>query len=126
MDLMALLIPRIRLTAERGSAPDASTDLTSRSMVMFVSGVFEGQGATGVAAAAPGAAAAAATKASAFSLPGTTLGILPVGLIITSIWALLFFVAVGFGTWERIKFRKQFRLRKEQKTAAVSQARASE
>jgi hypothetical protein len=115
---MALLIPSIQLSAEKAGSPKASANLTSASMIFFVSGVFEGQSASGAAAAVPTAAAAAALAAAAFTLPGTTLGIFPVGLVITSIWALLFFAVVGYGTWERIQFRDQFRQRKERAAAA--------
>jgi hypothetical protein len=118
MDLMALLIPSIQLGADKSDGSKATTNLTSSSMVFFVSGVFEGQGASGATAAVPTAAAAAAAKAAAFTLPGTTLGIFPVGVIITSIWALLFLGAVGYGTWGRIQFRDQFRQRKERAVAA--------
>jgi hypothetical protein len=117
-DLMALLIPSINLSAGKGGGTMASTNLTSASMVFFVSGIFEGQSASGAAAAEPTAAAIAAANAAAFTLPGTTLGIFPVGLIITSIWALLFLAAVGYGTWGRIQFRDQFRQRKERAAAA--------
>jgi hypothetical protein len=115
---MALLIPSITLSADKGGGTMASTNLTSASMVFFVSGIFEGQSASGAAAAEPTAAAIAATNAAAFTLPGTTLGIFPVGLIITSIWALLFLAIVGYGTWERIQFRDQFRQRKQRAAAA--------
>jgi len=110
-DLMALLIPTIQLGADKDGAK-VSTNLTSSSMVYFVSGIFQGKSDAGAAAAVPTAAAAAAVKAGAFVLPGTTLGIFPVGLIVTSVWALLFVAAVGYGTWGRIQFREQFRKRK--------------
>jgi hypothetical protein len=51
-------------------------------------------------------------------VPGTNLGIFPVGVIITSIWALLFLCVVGYGTWGRIQFRDQLRQRKERAAAA--------
>lgn len=122
---MALLIPTIALSADKGEGSMASTNLTSAAMVFFVSGVFEGQSASGAAAAEPSAAAAAATNAAEFSLPGTTLGIFPVGLIITSIWALIFLGAVGYGTWGRIQFRDQFRQRRGRAIAAGEAGRAS-
>jgi hypothetical protein len=115
---MALVIPSIQLSADEGPDPKASANLTSSSMVFFVSGVFEGQSASGAAAAIPSAATDAAMKAAAFVLPGTTLGAFPVGLIITSIWALLFFAVVGYGTWGRVQFREQFRQRKGRAVAA--------
>lgn len=114
---MSLVIPQIALTAQRADGGKPITNLTSSSMAFFQAGVFEGQGVSGAAAADPTAAAAAATKAAAFTLPGTTLGIFPVGLIITSIWALIFLGAVGYGTWGRIQFRDQFRERKGKEIA---------
>lgn len=115
---MALLIPTIQLAADKGGGSKASTDLTSSSMIFFVSGIFQGQSTAGAAAAVPSAAAAAAEKASEFTLPGTTLGIFPVGLIITSVWTLVFLSVVGYGTWERMQFREQFRQRKVRAMAA--------
>ena len=117
-DLMALVIPAITLEAESPTtqAP-ISTNMTSASIVYFVTGVFAGQTASGAAAAVPSAAAAAAQKAAAFTLPGTTPGIFPVGLVITATWTLLFVAAVGFGTLERIRFRDEYR-------QMVSKARA--
>jgi hypothetical protein len=115
---MALVIPSIQLSTDKGGGTTSTTNLTSSSMTFFVSGVFKGQSASGAAAAVPSAATAAAAKAAGFTLPGTTLGIFPTGLIITSIWALLFLVAVGYGTWGRIQFRDQFRQRKERAIAA--------
>jgi hypothetical protein len=117
-DLMALLIPSIQLAADKNGESKVSANLTSASMVFFVSGVFEGKSDYAAAAAAPTAAAAAAVKAAAFVLPGTTLGIFPTGLVITSIWALVFIAVVGYGTWGRIQFREQFRQRKERALAA--------
>jgi hypothetical protein len=76
-DLMALLIPTIQLGADKDGA-QVSTNLTSSSMIFFVSGIFQGQSDAGAAAAVPTAAAAAAVKAAGFVLPGTTLGIFPV------------------------------------------------
>lgn len=35
----------------------------------------------------------------------------PIGLVVTSVWALFFFLAVGFGTYGRIQYRDQYRRR---------------
>ena len=115
---MAILIPSIQLGADKSGVSEPLTNLTSSSMIFFVSGVFQGQSTSGAAAAETTAVAAAVAKAVAFTLPGTTLGIFPVGLIITSVWASLFIGAVGYGTWERIQFREQFRQRKVRALAA--------
>ncbi|KAK2740948.1 hypothetical protein FQN57_005952 [Myotisia sp. PD_48] len=44
-----------------------------------------------------------------FVLPGISLGIYPIGLIVTSIWAGLFVLVVGFGTFERKRYRDVYR-----------------
>jgi len=44
-----------------------------------------------------------------FVLPGTTLGMFPVGLIVTSAWLVVFIGVVGYGTWGRQQYRKQWR-----------------
>ena len=116
---MALVIPAITLAANPAGGSTVTTNLTSSSMAFFTAGVFEGQSMSGAAAALPDAATAAATKAAAFTLPGTTLGIFPIGLIITSIWALMFVGVVGYGTWGRIQFRDQFRQRKKGELVAA-------
>jgi hypothetical protein len=54
-------------------------------------------------------AAAAAGVPTPFDIPGITLGVFPVGLIVTGAWALFFFVAVGFGTVARIQWRDEYR-----------------
>jgi DNA-binding beta-propeller fold protein YncE len=51
------------------------------------------------------------SAATQFVLPGTTLGIFPVGLIITSAWTALFILAVGYGTFGRMRFRDHYRRR---------------
>ena len=65
--------------------------------------------------AAPAAAARKVAQASAanppFVLPGTTLGIFPVGFVITGVWTVLFVLAIGLGTLGRLQFRKAFRRR---------------
>lgn len=47
----------------------------------------------------------------AFVLPGVQILIFPVGLIITSVWMVLGFVAYGYGTFCRYNFREQYRRR---------------
>ena len=46
-----------------------------------------------------------------FVLPGKTLGIFPVGFVITGVWALLFVATVGAGTVDRVRFREAYRRR---------------
>ncbi|KAK2756815.1 hypothetical protein FQN54_005261 [Arachnomyces sp. PD_36] len=55
--------------------------------------------------------AAVVDSATPFVLPGQTLGIFPTGLIITCAWTLIFILAVGYGTFCRMKFRAHYRRR---------------
>lgn len=48
-----------------------------------------------------------------FVLPGTTLGVFPLGLVITGAWTVLFVGIVAWGTLERWKFKKHYRGRIE-------------
>lgn len=103
-----LLTPQIAISgkAENGSAvtTQLSTDSSS-----FLSGLFSDQTIANSTAAAAASADSAANGA--FVLPGTKMGIFPVGLIITGVWTLLFVAVVGLGTVGRINFRDQYRRR---------------
>ncbi|KAL9580828.1 MAG: hypothetical protein Q9212_004255 [Teloschistes hypoglaucus] len=103
-----LLIPRIALTGTDKDGQAVSTELSSNE-ASFVNGMFAIKSASSTSPGAPTSSAAA--KAATFVLPGRTLGIFPVGLIITSVWTLLFVATVGYGTMERIRFREAYRRR---------------
>ncbi|KAL8703297.1 MAG: hypothetical protein Q9201_003511 [Fulgogasparrea decipioides] len=103
-----LLIPRITLTGSDKDGKAITTELSS-SEASFVNGMFAIR--TGSSASAGGPTSSAAAKAATFVLPGRTLGIFPVGLIITSAWTMLFVGTVGYGTIERIRFRESYRRR---------------
>ncbi|KAI8941710.1 hypothetical protein NX059_002918 [Plenodomus lindquistii] len=111
--LQPLLIPQIDLAARNPTTgQDVETTLSSGE-ASFVNGVFS-KAASGPTNADPEAAAsasAAAQSAAPFVIPGVTLAFFPIGLVITSVWALLFFLAVGMGTYGRIQFRDQYRRR---------------
>ena len=51
-----------------------------------------------------------------FQVPGIRIMIFPIALVIMSVWSLIFVAFVGWGTWERMRYREQFRRR----TAMVS------
>jgi hypothetical protein len=107
---MALVIPSISLYAESPRTNTiVSTNLTSASIAFFTTGIFRGQGASAAAAAQPSAVALAAQKAAAFTLPGTTIGIFPIGGIITGAWIVLFLTTFGLGTLGRIMSRREYR-----------------
>ncbi|KAH9870985.1 hypothetical protein J1614_006559 [Plenodomus biglobosus] len=111
--LQPLLIPQIDLAARNPSTgQDVETTLSSGE-ASFVNGVFA-RAANGPTNADPNAAAsasAAVQSAAPFVVPGMSLAFFPIGLVITSVWALFFFLAVGLGTYGRIQFRDQYRRR---------------
>ena len=112
-DLMALVIPSISLYAQSSQTNSVvSTNMTSASIAFFATGVFAGQGASAAAATMPSAIALAAQRAAAFTMPGKTLGIFPIGGIITGAWIVLFVTAFGLGTIGRIASRKEYRAHK--------------
>lgn len=77
----------------------------------FVNGVFADQDASTVALATPEFTSAVIDNKIKFVMPGTTLGIFPVGLVITGSWAVAFVAVVGYGTLGRLRFREQYRRR---------------
>ncbi|KAF2849485.1 hypothetical protein T440DRAFT_127878 [Plenodomus tracheiphilus IPT5] len=111
--LQPLLIPQIDLAARNPTTgQDVETTLSSGE-ASFVNGVFS-KAANGPTNADPNAAAsasAAVQSAAPFVIPGTALAFFPIGLVVTSVWALFFFLAVGLGTYGRIQFRDQYRRR---------------
>lgn len=110
---MALVIPSISLYAQSAQVNAmVSTNMTSASIAFFATGVFAGQGASAAAAALPSAVALVAQKAAAFTMPGKTFGIFPVGGIVTAAWIVLFVTAFGLGTIGRIASRKEYRQHK--------------
>lgn len=110
---MSLVIPSIGLyTLTPQTNLMVSTNMTSASIAFFTTGVFAGQGASAAAAALPSAVAIVAQKASAFTMPGMTFGIFPLGGIITASWIVLFVTAFGLGTIGRIASRKEYRQHK--------------
>ncbi|KAH0553225.1 hypothetical protein GP486_006611 [Trichoglossum hirsutum] len=112
-----LLTPSIVLTATNPQGQKVSTML-SVDEVHFVNGAFAGS-VTAKATSPTTAAAVSTTPSPAFVLPGTTLGIFPIGLIITSAWVAIFISAVGYGTIRRYQFREHYRMRMKRGAGAV-------
>ncbi|KAL9611379.1 MAG: hypothetical protein Q9167_003974 [Letrouitia subvulpina] len=110
------LIPNIALSGTAKNGTIITTELSSKD-ASFVNGVFADQTTKSTSAAT--SASSAAASANVFVLPGKSLGIFPVGLIITAAWTFLFIVAVGFGTIERIRFREAYRRRVKYRMAMV-------
>ena len=98
----SLLTPTIAFSGMNEKGKALHVDL-AKGGAMFVAGVFADHTAATVADGPRGSAE--------FQLPGTTLGIFPVGLIITGVWAVLFILTLGMGTINKIRFREAFRRR---------------
>jgi len=109
-----ILIPRIVLAATSPQTNQPITAQLSSEGASFINGVFAAQSSNPNSTSGPEAqasASAAAAEAAPFVLPGTSLAFFPVGLVITSVWTVLLFTAVGLGTIGRIQFRDQYRRR---------------
>jgi hypothetical protein len=113
--LQSLLIPQIDLAARNPTTNEDVTTTLSNKEASFVNGVFASKAEDNAPSNADPTAAAAATSAvflaAPFVVPGTALAFFPVGLVVTSIWALFFILTVGLGTFGRIQFREQYRRR---------------
>lgn len=108
--IMSLMLPDVKLnTAESQRA--VSANITAGDGAWFVIGEFSRDFDQFLVTAA--AATDAISIAVPYVLPGVTLGIFPTGLIITGAWTLIFFLAYGFGTLGRIKYRDAYRKRME-------------
>ncbi|KAF2731506.1 hypothetical protein EJ04DRAFT_526083 [Polyplosphaeria fusca] len=114
--LQPLLIPTIELSGNRPGGQPVTATLSSQE-ASFVNGVFARQASPANPSAAAASASAAVADVAPFILPGTVLAFFPIGLVITCIWTLLFFVAVGGGTIGRIQFREQYRRRMKREMA---------
>ena len=102
------MVPNIALTGTAQNNTPITSQLSSDD-ASFVNGVFADQ--TRAATALAASTSTGPPGAIPFVLPGTTLGVFPTGLIITSAWAFLFVATVGYGTFGRIRFRDSYRRR---------------
>ncbi|EXJ82506.1 hypothetical protein A1O3_06319 [Capronia epimyces CBS 606.96] len=108
--IMSLMLPDVKLNAVNSSQTPITANVTAADGAWFVVGQFSGEFKNSLVG--PTVATAAMAVAAPFVLPGVTLGIFPTGLIITCAWTVLFFLAYGFGTLGRIKYRDVYRKRK--------------
>jgi hypothetical protein len=92
-------MPIVTLKATNGNGQSVSTVISSNEAA-FVAGEFSKD-----------ELAALKNGTVAFVLPGTQLMIFPIGLIITSVWLVLGFIAYGMGTYARYNFRESHRRR---------------
>jgi len=113
----ALLTPKIAITGGIANGSTLQTQLSPKD-ASFVSGLFQ-DSVTGNTTAAAHAAAVSAAAETKFVLPGTSLGIFPVGLIITSAWAGIFITVLAYGTYGRVQFRESYRRRMKRGVAGT-------
>ncbi|EEH22969.1 hypothetical protein PABG_05180 [Paracoccidioides brasiliensis Pb03] len=112
--IRVLLIPNITIGAVNPKTVELVMTTLSSDTLSYVAGFFRNADNSPVNITIPDANAqlpAIVAAATAFVLPGTTLGIYPTGLIVTCIWAGSFVFAVGYGTLTRMKFRDHYRRR---------------
>ena len=95
---LSLLTPVIILSGTERDGTSVNTGLSTQD-ASFVNGVFASTRSV------------TTTSIDEFMLPGTELVGLPVGLIISSIWAVLYLVTMGYGTISRYQARESYRRR---------------
>ena len=112
--LEALVLPQVTLNAVNAGGTTVSTNISSNEAA-FVNGVFSKEVIMSETSRAQAAVndmkAGLANGTVAFVLPGVSLMIFPVGLVITGLWTVLGFAAYGYGTYNRINYRHTFRTR---------------
>ncbi|KAI9831492.1 MAG: hypothetical protein M1826_003382 [Phylliscum demangeonii] len=102
--LVLLFVPNVTLSAVQPANQNTMSTSLTATEASFVTGVFAGS--------AVGAASALVGRPTPFVLPGSRLGIFPVGLIVTSAWAVLGVAVMAWGTIGRYQYREQYRRRK--------------
>ena len=108
--VMSLMLPNVKLNAAIDSTQPITANVSESDGAWFVVGQFTNEFQAGLVT--PTVATAAIAAAAPFVLPGTTLGIKPVGLVVTCAWTFLFLTAYAIGTLGRIQYRSAFRKRK--------------
>jgi hypothetical protein len=116
--MMIAVMPVVTLSGTLANGTVLSTTL-SNTDASFVTGAFMDMpppNMTTTAAPEPAVATQppAGTSAAPFTYPGVTLGIFPVGLIVTSSWVFLFILFVGLGTLGRFRVRAMYRRRQKE------------
>lgn len=104
------MVPQITLQATNNGST-FSSNMSSTDLAFFATGQFTELAATAAQVADPKTASAAITVSKVFVLPGTTFGIFPIGLIVTSAWTFMFLLAYGAGTIARFRYRSMYRKR---------------
>lgn len=114
--LQTLLLPIVTLSATTPSGSVVQTNISSNEAA-FVAGVFSTEVVLSdfnrAQLAVEEEIARLKNGTTAFVLPGVQILIFPIGLIITSVWLVIFLVAYGYGTFCRYNFAVQYRERRQ-------------
>lgn len=107
-------MPTVTLTGMNMAGQTVTTNVSSNEAA-FVSGIFSQEIIMSPAALAQKAVdymvVGLQNSTIPFVLPGVQLLIFPVDMVITTIWLVIGASVVGFGTWERANYRRQYRQR---------------
>ncbi|KAM0430411.1 hypothetical protein ACHAPT_005757 [Fusarium lateritium] len=113
-DLECVIMPVLTLTAKNSTGSTIRTNV-SINEAAFLTGVFSQDVVMSDFAMAQVAVdeqlAGLKNGTVAFVLPGVQLMVFPIGLIITSVWLVVFVAAVGFGTYERFNYAEMYKRR---------------
>ncbi|KAH8155240.1 uncharacterized protein LAJ45_00249 [Morchella importuna] len=104
--LQTLLTPNITLFAKMSDGTELQTTLSTDDAT-FVNGVFSNL----VANETTNTTTTASAAATPFKLPGTRIEIVPIGLYFYGSYMALACIIFGYGTFERQRFRDQYRKR---------------
>ena len=102
----SVLIPNITFSGSTADSKPISTQLSIKK-ALFVHGLFADYKKP--KSAPQGAALASDGLIS--GLPGTTLAAVPVGFFITSVWAILIMIVMGYSTMTKVNARASYRRR---------------
>ncbi|KAH7412511.1 hypothetical protein BKA64DRAFT_330371 [Cadophora sp. MPI-SDFR-AT-0126] len=108
--LQKVLVPTVTLTGQTSTGAAVNTSLSSDEAT-FVNGVFAKQLVPTKSKVVPPIQTLVVAKGEKFVVPGLKIMIFPIGLIITSVWTVLFVGTIAYGTVGRMQFRDQFRRR---------------
>lgn len=100
---LSLLTPAITLSGTGQDGTSINTRLSTQD-ASFVNGVFSRAGLQG-------SQSTSGTDVNKFVMRGTKLVGFPIGLVISSIWAALYLMAMGHGTISRYQARESYRRR---------------
>jgi len=115
-------MPVLTLSAVNGTGQTIATNVSSNEAA-FVAGEFSKEVFMSEFALASQAveqitlqmqADPAEPSSVAFVLPGVSIMIFPIGLIVTGVWFVVGLVVIGYGYYERMSYRDQFRRRRAQ------------